>query len=122
LRCFGRPIISIIQAWTLSLDPSFGYYSALSVGPSVHSLMAGTSRGFLTVWDLRFHINLQVYRAAGLLRWRNDLKLSSALRTSLTVPRFELIFQSIDQVSCVHRALFSCGAITHVRESLISLR
>lgn len=53
------------EAWCLTLDPSFGQLSALSCGPSLYSLLVGTGRGFITVWDLRFQINLQLWRHSG---------------------------------------------------------
>lgn len=38
------------QAWKMTLDPSLGLCSALICGPSPYSLIAGTSRGFVSVW------------------------------------------------------------------------
>ncbi len=50
------------EAWQLDLDPSLGMLCALSTGPSQCALLAGTSRGFVALWDLRYQVKLQLWR------------------------------------------------------------
>lgn len=44
------------NAWTLKSVPENGYISSLVTGPCGHWFVSGSSRGALTLWDLRFLI------------------------------------------------------------------
>ncbi|TYH69060.1 hypothetical protein ES332_D05G030400v1 [Gossypium tomentosum] len=44
------------NAWTLKAIPEEGYISCLVVGPCGNWFVSGSSRGVLTLWDLRFRI------------------------------------------------------------------
>lgn len=54
------------DAWTLKANPDQGFISAISVDPACHWLVSATSRGVLTLWDLRFQVchpqSTSVYR------------------------------------------------------------
>ncbi|KAK4765561.1 hypothetical protein SAY86_026651 [Trapa natans] len=43
-----------INAWTLKTKPEEGYLSSLVTGPCGNWFVSGSSRGVLTLWDLRF--------------------------------------------------------------------
>ncbi|XP_050216834.1 serine/threonine-protein kinase VPS15 isoform X1 [Mercurialis annua] len=45
-----------VNAWTLKAIPEEGYVSSLVTGPSGNWFVSGSSRGVLTLWDLRFLI------------------------------------------------------------------
>lgn len=44
------------NAWTLNAQPEEGYVSSLVTGPCGNWFVSGSSRGVLTLWDLRFLI------------------------------------------------------------------
>ncbi|XP_065848432.1 serine/threonine-protein kinase VPS15 [Euphorbia lathyris] len=44
------------NAWTLNAPPEEGYVSSLVTGPCGNWFVSGSSRGVLTIWDLRFLI------------------------------------------------------------------
>ncbi|CAM6126892.1 unnamed protein product [Calypogeia fissa] len=44
------------DAWVLKGDPAQGYTSATALDPNCNWLVTGTSRGVLTLWDLRFQV------------------------------------------------------------------
>ena len=50
------------EPFTLHLEPAMGLLSALVIGPTPYCLIAGTSRGYICVWDLRFQLLIQVWR------------------------------------------------------------
>ena len=50
------------EPFTLAIEPAMGLLSALVIGPTPYSLVAGTTRGFVLVWDLRFQLPIQVWR------------------------------------------------------------
>ncbi|XP_024526982.1 serine/threonine-protein kinase VPS15 isoform X1 [Selaginella moellendorffii] len=50
------------DAWLLKAKPEQGYVSALAADPSRHWLVSGTSRGVLTLWDLRFQVQVYSWR------------------------------------------------------------
>lgn len=45
-----------LNAWTLKATPEEGYVSSLLTGPCGNWFVTGSSRGVLTLWDLRFRI------------------------------------------------------------------
>ncbi|XP_031387749.1 serine/threonine-protein kinase VPS15 [Punica granatum] len=45
-----------LNAWTLKTTPEEGYVSSLVTGPCGNWFVSGSSRGVLTLWDLRFLI------------------------------------------------------------------
>ncbi|KAF8097740.1 hypothetical protein N665_0281s0005 [Sinapis alba] len=47
---------SDIDAWTLKANPEEGYVSSLVTSPCGNWFVSGSSRGVLTLWDLRFRI------------------------------------------------------------------
>ncbi|XP_044471517.1 serine/threonine-protein kinase VPS15-like [Mangifera indica] len=50
------------QAWTLKAIPEEGYISSLVTGPCGNWFVSGSSRGVLTLWDLRFLIPVNSWR------------------------------------------------------------
>ena len=50
------------EPFTLHIEPAMGLLSALAIGPTPFVVIAGTSRGFVLVWDLRFQLPVQVWR------------------------------------------------------------
>ena len=44
------------DAWTVRTKPDQGYLSAISVDPACNWFVSATSRGVLTLWDLRFQV------------------------------------------------------------------
>ncbi|GLJ26656.1 hypothetical protein SUGI_0518430 [Cryptomeria japonica] len=51
-----------INAWTLKASPKEGYISAVVVDPFQSWLVSGSSRGVLTLWDVRFHIPVNTWQ------------------------------------------------------------
>lgn len=47
---------SDLDAWTLKANPEEGYVSSLVTSPCGNWFVSGSSRGVLTLWDLRFRI------------------------------------------------------------------
>ncbi|XP_024396466.1 serine/threonine-protein kinase VPS15 isoform X3 [Physcomitrium patens] len=50
------------DAWVLRTKPDQGYISAVSVDPAFNWLVSATSRGVLTLWDLRFQIAVNTWQ------------------------------------------------------------
>ena len=50
------------EPFTLHIEPAMGLLSCLVIGPTPYNLIAGTTRGFVLVWDLRFQLPIQVWR------------------------------------------------------------
>eukprot|EP01018_Ginkgo_biloba_P018920 Gb_24427 [translate_table: standard] len=50
------------NAWTLKESPEDGYISSVVLGPCQNWLVSGTSRGVLTLWDLRFLIPVNTWQ------------------------------------------------------------
>lgn len=50
------------NAWTLKASPEEGYVSSVVLGPCQNWLMSGSSRGVLTLWDLRFLIPVNTWQ------------------------------------------------------------
>jgi hypothetical protein len=74
----GWDLRSRKEAFLLRLEPSMGLLTALTLGPTQHCIVTGTSRGFITVWDLRFHIPVQV--------WRHSAKSAITHLTAVDAP------------------------------------
>ncbi|XP_024383874.1 serine/threonine-protein kinase VPS15 isoform X3 [Physcomitrium patens] len=50
------------DAWVLRSKPDQGYITAVSVDPACNWLVSATSRGVLTLWDLRFQIAVNTWQ------------------------------------------------------------
>lgn len=50
------------NAWSLKANPEEGYVSSVVLGPCQNWLMSGSSRGVLTLWDLRFLIPVNTWQ------------------------------------------------------------
>lgn len=50
------------NAWTLKAIPEEGYVSSLATGPCGNWFVSGSSRGALTLWDLRFLIPVNTWQ------------------------------------------------------------
>lgn len=50
------------NAWTLKASPEEGYVSSVVLGPCQNWLLSGSSRGVLTLWDLRFLIPVNTWQ------------------------------------------------------------
>jgi phosphoinositide-3-kinase regulatory subunit 4 len=50
------------NAWTLKAVPEEGYISSLVTGPCGNWFVSGSSRGVLTLWDLRFLIPVNSWK------------------------------------------------------------
>ena len=49
-------------SFALPMEPAMGAISAMCIGPSIHSVIVGTARGFIVVFDLRFEFPVQMWR------------------------------------------------------------
>ena len=56
------------EAWKLSVGNQVGLITALGVAPSGHWLCAGTSKGVIVLFDLRFHLVVKVFRHSSCTR------------------------------------------------------
>lgn len=49
------------SAWTLIMEPAMGPITCMAIGPTIHSMVVGTARGFIVLWDLRFEFPVQMW-------------------------------------------------------------
>ncbi len=49
-------------SFALPMEPAMGAITSMSIGPSIDSVIVGTARGFIVVWDLRFEFPVQMWR------------------------------------------------------------
>ena len=47
-------------SFALPMEPAMGAITSMSIGPSIHSVIVGTARGFIVVFDLRFEFPVQM--------------------------------------------------------------
>ena len=50
------------KSFEFAIDPAMGGITCMHVGPTIHTVIAGTSRGFVVVYDLRYEIPVQMWR------------------------------------------------------------
>lgn len=50
------------EAWCLPIDAASGVLTKIAVGPSPYCLIAGTARGYISVWDIRFQLPVHQWR------------------------------------------------------------
>ncbi|CAM6046085.1 unnamed protein product [Sphagnum compactum] len=50
------------DAWTLRVKPAQGFISTTVLDPACNWLVSGTSRGILTLWDLRFQVPVNTWQ------------------------------------------------------------
>jgi serine/threonine protein kinase len=50
------------EAFSLALRPELGYLTALTVGPDKHWVGAGTAKGVVALWDVRFNVLSAAWR------------------------------------------------------------
>lgn len=74
----GWDLRSRREAFELKLEPSMGVLTAMALGPTPYCLMTGTSRGFISAWDLRFQIPVQL--------WRHSAKTAITHLTTVDAP------------------------------------
>ena len=74
----GWDLRSKKDVFELRLEPSMGVLTSLSLGPTPYALVTATARGFISVWDLRFQIPVQV--------WRHSAKTAITSLTSVDAP------------------------------------
>jgi len=55
-------IRSAHEPFSLNLKPELGYLTALEVGTDSNWIAAGTSRGFIGLWDVRFQTMVKLWR------------------------------------------------------------
>lgn len=58
----GWDLRSSVDTFNLHIPEGLGYLSCLCVGPSAHCVCAGTTRGFVIVWDIRLQIPIHIWR------------------------------------------------------------
>ncbi|GLE05701.1 hypothetical protein PINS_up014747 [Pythium insidiosum] len=54
------------EAWRLDVSPELGYVTCMTHSMDVSWLAAGTSRGFICLWDLRFLVLIRIWRHSSL--------------------------------------------------------
>jgi len=52
----GFDLRTMKTIWKLDTKPNYGYISAFAVNPSNYWLCSGTSKGVMTLWDIRFSL------------------------------------------------------------------
>ncbi|OUM58464.1 hypothetical protein PIROE2DRAFT_16254, partial [Piromyces sp. E2] len=60
--------------WKLDTSPNFGYVSAFAINPSNYWLCSGTSKGVMTLWDIRFSLPVSTWAHPSLAKI-NKMKL-----------------------------------------------
>ncbi|KAJ7571090.1 hypothetical protein O6H91_01G148400 [Diphasiastrum complanatum] len=101
------------DVWILKKSPDEGFISAIAVDPSCNWLISGTSKGIMTLWDLRFQIQVH--------SWQHPLKclietmtpllpVSSALPSSAARP-FVYVAAGWNEVSLWNAEDGSCHQI-----------
>lgn len=58
----GWDLRSSVATFELHIPEALGYLTCLCVGPSLHCVCAGTTRGFVIVWDIRLQIPIHIWR------------------------------------------------------------
>lgn len=48
-------------SFQLPMEPAMGPITAMTIGPTIHTCIVGTARGFVVVWDLRFDFPVQMW-------------------------------------------------------------
>eukprot|EP01083_Nonionella_stella_P114538 338781_1 len=49
-------------SFALPMEPAMGAITSMAIGPSTHSVIVGTARGFIVLFDLRFEFPVQMWR------------------------------------------------------------
>jgi hypothetical protein len=61
-RVHGYDLRAKHESFNLAVEPALGLLSAMAVGPTPFCVVAGTTRGFVVLWDLRFQVPVQIWR------------------------------------------------------------
>jgi len=70
----GFDLRTMKTVWKLDASPNFGYISAFAVNPSNYWLCSGTSKGIMTLWDIRFSLPVSTWAHPSLSKI-NKMKL-----------------------------------------------
>ncbi|KAJ1922677.1 Serine/threonine-protein kinase [Tieghemiomyces parasiticus] len=61
-RIVALDVHTLAELWALQLPPRYGLPTALVTDPRHTWLLVGTSRGVLTLWDLRFRVTVKAWQ------------------------------------------------------------
>lgn len=86
LRCAQEP-------FSLNLRPELGYLTDMEVGKDRNWVVAGTSRGYVGLWDIRFQTMVKLWRHS---RGSPIKRLTGAFGNSLDEPSRPLVFMGCD--------------------------
>ncbi|ORY46243.1 ARM repeat-containing protein, partial [Neocallimastix californiae] len=70
----GFDLRTMKTVWKLDTKPNYGYISAFAVNPSSYWLCSGTSKGVMTLWDIRFSLPVSSWAHPSLTKI-NKMKL-----------------------------------------------
>jgi len=77
----GFDLRTMKTVWKLDTQPNYGYISAFAVNPSNYWLCSGTSKGIMTLWDIRFSLPVSSWAHPSLAKI-NKMKLFPSISTS----------------------------------------
>lgn len=86
-------IRSAREPFSLELRPELGYLTDMEVGKDRNWIVAGTSRGYVGLWDVRFQTMVKLWRHS---RGSPIKRLADAYGNSLDEPSRPLVFMGCD--------------------------
>ncbi|KAJ0031465.1 hypothetical protein Pint_13294 [Pistacia integerrima] len=104
------------HAWTLKAIPEEGYISSLVTGPSGNWFVSGSSRGVLTLWDLRFLIPVNSWQYSVVCPIEKMCLFVPPANTSLSTSARPLIYAAAgcNEVSLWNAENGSCHQVLRV--------
>lgn len=64
-RIHSLDLRSSREPFSLSVRPELGYLTSMEVGPDKNWIVAGTNRGYVGLWDIRFEVMVKLWRHSG---------------------------------------------------------
>jgi phosphoinositide-3-kinase regulatory subunit 4 len=58
----GWDLRAVREAFAYSLRPELGYATSMTVSPDRHWVVVGTSRGYVSLWDIRYNAQCRLWR------------------------------------------------------------
>ncbi|XP_010438306.1 PREDICTED: phosphoinositide 3-kinase regulatory subunit 4-like [Camelina sativa] len=107
---------SDLDAWTLKANPEEGYVSSLVTSPCGNWFVSGSSRGVLTLWDLRFRVpvNSWQYPLVCPIEKMCLCFLPPSVSVSTTMRPFIYIAAGCNEVSLWNAEAGSCHQVLRV--------
>lgn len=102
------------EAWKLEVSPELGYVTCMTHSLDVSWLAAGTSRGFICLWDLRFLVLIRIWRHSShraIHRLKPCLGLPNTLSLDETSVPLVFVAAGDGEVAVFDLSIGACRAI-----------